>query len=267
MDNTIQAGWATYERLATADRAELNGFEIGLVAVGSLRTQVNNGGFHQYLFNSSGDLAESARGWALRKNAPGLADVIDQAMALVDVPYPTDWQERQQQLVGVADEAFEALDRRYRMLEVALDLDVVLDDLAEASFWTVLQRRIVSELRESGRSEFSGFWCDGIGPDSYRLSSARPTISGSVHLGQSGQEPWEFTLAPGIDNAMRAIRERLWEPLLPANDSTGWLAANTETRTIAIDLTRSEPLGEPVEVHPKTGRIKPAKRPSRGPTG
>ena len=52
--------WALYESLALHDSSSLTTHERRLVAVGGLRTEVNNGGFHQYFYNSAGDLADEA---------------------------------------------------------------------------------------------------------------------------------------------------------------------------------------------------------------
>jgi Domain of unknown function (DUF4375) len=45
--------WELYERLARSEVASLSPAQRRFVAVGSLRTEVNNGGFHQYFFNSA----------------------------------------------------------------------------------------------------------------------------------------------------------------------------------------------------------------------
>ncbi len=127
-----------------------------------------------------------------------------------------------------------------------------MNDLAESRFWSTIEGRITTELRESGRSDLQGFWCDGCYASHYGLTDDPPHIAGSIFFGQSGQDIWPFELLAPQPLATQAVREQLWDSLLPPIDRTGWLAADTDARTLTIDLSRSEPLGD--LIHTKTGR-------------
>jgi|HubBroStandDraft_4_1064222.scaffolds.fasta_scaffold92213_4 hypothetical protein len=47
--------WAAFEHVSHADPTRLTQADRQLLALGGLRDEVNNGGFHQYFFNSAGD--------------------------------------------------------------------------------------------------------------------------------------------------------------------------------------------------------------------
>lgn len=259
MNSVPEAGWATYEELVAQDLSTLAGLDLGLVSLGGVRSEVNSGGFDQYFLNSAGDLAEVAVDWAQRKDHPDLAGLVQRAMQAFGEPYPSDRQPRLARLLEMADDAFESLDQEYFLLEAAIDLDSLMDDIAESRYWVQLEERITAELRESGRSDLRGFWCDGIGPTSYGLTEDPPKLEGSIYLGRDGQEQWELTLIAPRDRAAQALTKNIWEPLLPLDDTTGWLTADPDTKTLRIDLAKTEPVGGTIEVHPKTGRVRPAK--------
>src|SRR4051794_34691909 len=75
--------WELYERLAAGELADLSPEQRRFVAVGCLRTEVNNGGFDPYFFNSAGDLAADALAGARSGNADGLAALIARAMSVL----------------------------------------------------------------------------------------------------------------------------------------------------------------------------------------
>ena len=52
--------WVAFERVSRVDRTRLTQADKRLLALGELRDEVNNGGFHQYFFNSAGDLVADA---------------------------------------------------------------------------------------------------------------------------------------------------------------------------------------------------------------
>jgi hypothetical protein len=76
--------WELYDRLQPREVAKLSIVERRLVAVGSLRSEVSNGGFDQYFFNSAGDLASDAVEAARGAGADDLARLIERAIALLD---------------------------------------------------------------------------------------------------------------------------------------------------------------------------------------
>jgi hypothetical protein len=132
MDAARGTGWPTYQRLLNADLTTLDTAERRLVALGGLRDEVNNGGFHQYFFNCAGDLAPDAMDAATEAGVNGLADLVRRAVDMLGSPYPVDRDARQQRLVetGLEPEAFEDLYNGYREIELAIDLDAVMDNLA-----------------------------------------------------------------------------------------------------------------------------------------
>jgi Domain of unknown function (DUF4375) len=63
--------WSEYERLSSEDLTKLTVAERRFLSIAMLRTEVNNGGFHQYLFNAAGDLAPDAAAAAVTSGAGG----------------------------------------------------------------------------------------------------------------------------------------------------------------------------------------------------
>lgn len=118
--------WAEYERIALADPTRLPAGHQRLLAVGSLRTELNNGGFDQYFLNSAGDLALIALEAAEQAGATELASLIRQALELLNAADPTDRTARQEALYRLKPEDFEPLDQAYLALETATDLDDVM---------------------------------------------------------------------------------------------------------------------------------------------
>jgi hypothetical protein len=118
--------WAEYERIALADPASLPTGQQRLLAVGGLRTELNNGGFDQYFFNPAGDLAAIAVQAAEQAGATELASLIHQALELLNAADPADQTARQDALHRLKPEDFEPLDQAYYALEAATDLDDVM---------------------------------------------------------------------------------------------------------------------------------------------
>jgi hypothetical protein len=63
--------WSEYEPLSSEDLTKLTVAERRFLSIAMLRTEVNNGGFHQYLFNAAGDLAPDAAAAAVTSGAGG----------------------------------------------------------------------------------------------------------------------------------------------------------------------------------------------------
>lgn len=121
-----------YSQLALADPTSWTSAQRALVAIGGLRTEVNNGGFDQYFFNSAGNLAEHAVAAALANGEPALADLVRRAMAVLGNGYTPDWTTRQDVVVELDPSAFAALDAEFYDLEAASDLDDLMRHLAAA---------------------------------------------------------------------------------------------------------------------------------------
>ena len=118
--------WELYERLSAGEVADLSPEQRRFVAVGSLRTEVNNGGFDQYFFNSAGDLAEEALAGARSENADELAALIARAMSLLGLPHIGNRDARQDRLDALDSDAFEEVDEAFYALESSADLDAVM---------------------------------------------------------------------------------------------------------------------------------------------
>jgi hypothetical protein len=118
--------WLEYERLSALDPATLSPAQVQFVALGGLRTEINNGGFHQYFFNTAGDLANEAIEAAERVAAPELADLLRRAAALLTVTEMSDRDARQDALEGIDPDEFESLDDEYLALEQSRDLDELM---------------------------------------------------------------------------------------------------------------------------------------------
>jgi hypothetical protein len=91
-------------------RSRLSTKERTFILVWALEAEVNNGGFHQFFSNSSGDHSlETAR--ALRMiGANSMASLVDQANVLLGAQGPsTNRNERQEQLESLTEEQQERL--------------------------------------------------------------------------------------------------------------------------------------------------------------
>lgn len=76
--------------------------------IDDLEAAVNNGGFHQYFFNSAGSRAEQALLALEAIGANQMADILRSAIKLFpDERVPTDWNARQDILERIAPESDE----------------------------------------------------------------------------------------------------------------------------------------------------------------
>lgn len=82
--------------------------------VSTLEAEVNNGGFHQYFFNSAGDhAAEAVRGLE-QIGALSAAAIVKEACRLFPEGQPNaDRRARQLQLDAISESTLDALDRRF----------------------------------------------------------------------------------------------------------------------------------------------------------
>jgi hypothetical protein len=70
-----------------------------------LEREVNNGGFHQFFFNSSGGRCQETPNALRQIGAPHTASIVAQAMALFEHSLPADMQKRREYLEGVCSDA------------------------------------------------------------------------------------------------------------------------------------------------------------------
>ena len=125
-DEPAGAGWYFFDNPAR-EPLGTNDSQRRLIALAAIRGEVNNGGFHQFLFNSSGHLGPDAVLAAREAGNTELASIVDDALEKVGEPFPTDRDERQAALTTLSDDEFEALDRAYFALEESSDLDALMD--------------------------------------------------------------------------------------------------------------------------------------------
>jgi hypothetical protein len=92
---------------------ELTAPERVFVYVWEVEAEVNNGGFHQYHFNSSGDLALEAAAAFDAIGAPLTANIVRAANEIFPNSPPRDRSARQDALDSIGEVAFDELDSRF----------------------------------------------------------------------------------------------------------------------------------------------------------
>lgn len=123
--------WAAFERVSHVDRTCFTQADKRLLALGGLRDEVNNGGFHQYFFNSAGDLVADAVEGAEAVGVTELASLIRRGLDLLNVQDPANRAARQDALNKLDPEEFADIDDDYYALEASTDLDSVMRALMQ----------------------------------------------------------------------------------------------------------------------------------------
>lgn len=126
--------WAAWQGISLADPASLSDADRRLLAFGWLRTEINNGGFHQLFFNSTGDLVPDAIEAARDVGTGDLAELVERAITPLGLTYPRDRFARQETLEALGDDLFDyldPLDEEYYALEVSSDLDAAMRSLVD----------------------------------------------------------------------------------------------------------------------------------------
>lgn len=77
------------------------------------QSEICNGGFSQFFWNSTGILAPEAVEGFREIGQVEIAALVESAMNLVGTPYPRDRQERQERLSQVPEGALDALDQKF----------------------------------------------------------------------------------------------------------------------------------------------------------
>ena len=127
--------WDAWNELALAEPASVPKSTKMLYAFGWLRTEVNNGGFHQLFLNSAGDVLPDAIAACRATGTDDLADLIERAAALVGDEYPTDRTRRQAVLLALPEAGVTLLNDLsddYFDLEATHDLNDVMRALRDA---------------------------------------------------------------------------------------------------------------------------------------
>jgi Domain of unknown function (DUF4375) len=92
--------------------AHLSAQEQVFVAIWELEGDVNNGGFHQYFFNTSGDTAKHAAPSLEAIGAAKMAAIVREALQVFGPPGPSAERDiRQEQLADLSPSALETLER------------------------------------------------------------------------------------------------------------------------------------------------------------
>ena len=104
--------------------------------------------------------------------------------------------------------------------------------------------RVSGELAGMRQRELRSLWCDGFIPDVFEVVGQRCRISGEVWMAfdQERQELWDFVVYLGPARPREQID---WAALLPAEDLTGWLSLDFETKFMKVDPFVAHPDGEP----------------------
>jgi len=85
-----------------------------LVVILGLEAEVNNGGFHQYYFNSYGDFACRVSSMLREIGANHVAQIVDEANAVFGSVGPSgNRDERQKALEALDDDSWDSLDEKF----------------------------------------------------------------------------------------------------------------------------------------------------------
>jgi hypothetical protein len=103
---------------------DLSAPERVFICIWQLESEINNGGFHQYYFNSAGDLAIEAPSALEAIGAPLSAEIVRGANAVFPGGPSPDRDAREESLEGISDDEFEQFDDRF--LEYQEDLSFLL---------------------------------------------------------------------------------------------------------------------------------------------
>ena len=80
------------------------------------QSEICNGGFHQFFWNSTGVLAPEAIKGFKAIGMPQIAAIVEQACSEVGNPYPRDRAERHKRLADIGKQGFDELDKRFFVL-------------------------------------------------------------------------------------------------------------------------------------------------------
>jgi len=116
--------WTIFDQLRQRDPGSLSNDERLVLAFGEVRTEVNHGGLDSYLRYGYAQNAAVAVVAARIADCPALADLIEEAIALVgpDALHNHDAEGLYQRLEQIEDE-LQDLDQRFYELENTADLD------------------------------------------------------------------------------------------------------------------------------------------------
>ncbi len=94
------------------DFESLNSIEKNILYIEMLEGQVNNGGFDQYFFNSSGEYAHETLLALKEINAPQMADLLNRAISVFPkLPIPKDTEQRREYMEDIPESISETWDK------------------------------------------------------------------------------------------------------------------------------------------------------------
>jgi hypothetical protein len=94
------------------DFESLNGIEKNVLFIEMLEGQINNGGFDQYFFNSSGEYAHETLSALKEINAPKMTELLNQAIkAFPTLPIPKDTEKRRGNMDDIPEKIHEIWDK------------------------------------------------------------------------------------------------------------------------------------------------------------
>ncbi len=116
--------------------------------------------------------------------------------------------------------------------------------MTERDYFGHLEMRVSRELAGLRQRELRSLWCDGFIADAFEVVGERCRVSGKVWMafGQQRQELWNFVVYLGSARPREQID---WTELLPAEDVTGWLSLNFETKFMKVNPFVTRPDSEP----------------------
>jgi hypothetical protein len=94
--------------------------------------------------------------------------------------------------------------------------------------------RVTRELAGMRDRELRSWWCDGFIPEAFEVVGERCRITGKVWMasGPRSQEIWSFAVYLGPARSRDGID---WPTVLPADDMTGWLSLDFETKLMKVN--------------------------------
>jgi hypothetical protein len=106
--------------------------------------------------------------------------------------------------------------------------------MVESDYWVNLEFRVCREFAGMLENRLRFLWCDGFIPEQYLLEGPSPRIRGRSWICNGPrQDEWEFTLV--LNHPVDSLSEIDWASLLPAENVTRWLTADTLGKRIQID--------------------------------
>lgn len=110
--NLVDLIEAIQDKERAAGYAFLTPEERVVLDVSELEAEVNNGGFHQFFFNSAGNRVASVKVGLRELGAHRLLHIVEQACSRFPGGSPrADQNERQEQLLALGESQFETLDQ------------------------------------------------------------------------------------------------------------------------------------------------------------